>query len=1047
MRKTVRKPLLSIFLTSLSLFSIPARATTFTVTSFADSGAGTLRTGLGTAGVTAINFDPTIFSVPTTISLASSLPIINSSLAITGPAAQLTINGSNVAQVFYILSGTVSVSNMTIENALARGGNGISPPPGGGGGGAGAGAGLCVHNLATVSVSNVNILNSTAQGGAGGGGQGIGSIGSGGGGFGGGAGANGTAASGQRTGGGGGGGDAGGQNASAGVGGTGGDGSPGGSFGGAFFGGSGGGGGGTVGGNSTGINTIAMTSGMGGAGGGTGGGGGGAGYQNSGFATATGGNGGNGGFGGGGGGSGAAGAKGGNGGNGGFGGGGGGANVIATTGTAGTAGAGGFAGGNGGPGTISTGGTGGGGGGAGLGGGIFVRSGGSLTFTDGSISGNTAVGGAGGAFGSTGNASNNGTAGSAFGQDIFLMSGSSAIFNISQSLTISTPIQSDLNAGLGTGGGVTKTGAGTLFLNGANSFTGGVTISNGTINLTGLLIGPVMINSGGTFSGNATVEAGDFDFANVTNNGTMHPGNSIGTISIGGNYTQGSGGVLDIEVNSSGATDLVSIGGSASLNGAFSLTVDPGTYPATSTYTFLTASSVSGTFNSIIFSSVGGQFTPQLIYFPTSVELLLTTSAPFTNIVTGGNAAIVGGYLDNLLIPTGSDIANVFAVLHTLDPQALACALNQMQPSLFGAYAVTEEESMIQVRSAISRRASLVRSEEIFCTLGPRELPFSPPPRIKGVKGKEKEMPSRSSISQKPPPESLGPKTTTGLRGHRISLWGDVFGGFMRQERFYKSKFHTHNVGGSLGIDAGLGRYVFVGAMGSYNRNHIRWDGSCAAGHGSISSWYGGLYATWFKKYFFFDASAIAAKNHYKGSRDLDFGTIDRIAKSAHNGYELSGNLSTGLQFKAMHHLFLQPFIREDYIFLHQNSFIENNANSLDLHVSKKNDRLLRSELGLNAFYCQSLNSKSISWNPYVSYVRESRFGTRHYKAALEEFLSTGQTFTVNTGRPDRNIVAPGLMVSLLALENRFAFSLEYNGEFGRHYKQNEFGGRLDYRF
>ncbi|HSW86561.1 MAG TPA: autotransporter outer membrane beta-barrel domain-containing protein, partial [Rhabdochlamydiaceae bacterium] len=363
----------------------------------------------------------------------------------------------------------------------------------------------------------------------------------------------------------------------------------------------------------------------------------------------------------------------------------------------------------------------------------------------------------------------------------------------------------------------------------------------------------------------------------------------------------------------------------------------------------------------------------------------------------------VAAYIDSLNISSSfSDIGSILMTLLSLDPGAMNCALFQLQPSMFGAYAIVEEEIMIQVRSSISRRTNELHS---------------------------------SGCSY---PD---------LRGHRVSFWIDGFGGFMGQHRFHQSKFHTHNFGGSAGLDVGFGRYVYVGAMGSYNDTHIKWNDHCANGNGTDRSWYGGIYATWFNKYAFVDVSGVGAKNRYKGARKIQFGNVDRTARHHHHGHEASANLSAGGNIHVVKQFMIQPFARGDYIFLHQDHFEENNAGSLDLFVSSKNDKMIRSEGGLNFCYCQDFGKTDLAITPTISYVRESRFENRKYKAAFKKFLSTNGTFTVETGKPDRHIVAPGLTVSSQSFDNRFAFSLNYSGEFGRHFSENEVSARLDARF
>jgi hypothetical protein len=106
-----------------------AQAATFTVTNSNDSGAGSLRDALGSAGSSdTITFDPSVTS-PITLT-SGSLPITQPDLTIQGPGAgTLTIDANHLFQVFNITSaestGTgVTISGLTLTNGNSGGGNG-----------------------------------------------------------------------------------------------------------------------------------------------------------------------------------------------------------------------------------------------------------------------------------------------------------------------------------------------------------------------------------------------------------------------------------------------------------------------------------------------------------------------------------------------------------------------------------------------------------------------------------------------------------------------------------------------------------------------------------------------------------------------------------------------------------------------------------------------------------------------------------------------------------------------------------------------------------
>ena len=98
----------------------------------------------------------------------------NDTLTIDGQGA--TLDGGGAHRGLFVYAGNVTIENLTIANAVARGGAGGD---GGGGGGAGFGGGLFLANGAQYSASaatevtlnNVNFSNDAAQGGAGGNGS------------------------------------------------------------------------------------------------------------------------------------------------------------------------------------------------------------------------------------------------------------------------------------------------------------------------------------------------------------------------------------------------------------------------------------------------------------------------------------------------------------------------------------------------------------------------------------------------------------------------------------------------------------------------------------------------------------------------------------------------------------------------------------------------------------------------------------------------------------------------------------------------------------
>jgi hypothetical protein len=146
------------------LFGIPGILLTLNIPIYAANHDVSSETELGTAITNATTGDTITFQKDISL-LTTTLPTINSDMTFIGNG--YTIDGNNSNRVFFVNSGTVSFSNLTIQNGLAQGGNGGNGDSGGGGA-AGMGGGLFINDGSNVTVTNVTFHNNQAIGGDGG---------------------------------------------------------------------------------------------------------------------------------------------------------------------------------------------------------------------------------------------------------------------------------------------------------------------------------------------------------------------------------------------------------------------------------------------------------------------------------------------------------------------------------------------------------------------------------------------------------------------------------------------------------------------------------------------------------------------------------------------------------------------------------------------------------------------------------------------------------------------------------------------------------------
>jgi autotransporter-associated beta strand protein len=159
---------------------------------------------------------------------------------------------------------------------------------------------------------------------------------------------------------------------------------------------------------------------------------------------------------------------------------------------------------------------------------------------------------------------------------------------------IDTNGNNDTIAGVIGGTSINKVGAGTLTLTNANSYSGGTTVSAGTLRVNNTLgsgtgTGLVSVAASAVLGGTGTIQG------NVTNSGTVAPGNGIGTLHLGGSYSQFGGSKLEVELAPGGAHDELVVAGAATLGGSLSVLLSGGYVPqAGDAFEIVSASGFSG---------------------------------------------------------------------------------------------------------------------------------------------------------------------------------------------------------------------------------------------------------------------------------------------------------------------------------------------------------------------------------------------------------------------------------------------------------------------
>lgn len=553
-------------------------------------------------------------------------------------------------------------------------------------------------------------------------------------------------------------------------------------------------------------------------------------------------------------------------------------------------------------------------------------------------------------------------------------------------------------------GALNKLGSGTFTLNG-NSTNNGANVQAGTLVVNGSFLGPTSVSPSAILAVNGLLNGdisnsgklmGTGTVGSINNSGTVAPGNSIGTLAVTGNFVNNSNGILENEINAAGQTDLLQVGGTATLNGGTLEVIGaPGNYIDGTKYTILTAAGgLSGTFANYTNNLPIRSF---LTYLPNA--LILNLGNPISDL-TGlrGNSLRVANYINSF--PSSllnGDFSSVILALDSLDPSELSAALSQLDPAPFQAVALTAGDAAYLITEGFTDRLNYLRRRDL-CN------PCCHPCEERGA-------------------------------------WITGVADFLRQSRTDGlRRFNADTQGIAFGFDRCICDSTIAGLGIGYTHSHIKWSHSY--GHTNVNSGYVGAYATRYTQNYYIDGALLGFINNNKARRHIEFSTIDRKAKSCYYSSGVNPHLGLGW-FADFCTLTLIPYFEADYYYIHQNKFHEHGANSLNLHVKKNNASLLRLETGVNFTKCFAFNCGNLIPNLSLGYVANCILGGKKYRSSFNDaptyFSAYGTDHCFNQ-------FEVGFDVTYL-YNDCLGFNLGYEAEIGEKRHEQELNLNVNFRF
>ncbi|RBP35926.1 autotransporter-associated beta strand protein/T5SS/PEP-CTERM-associated repeat protein [Roseimicrobium gellanilyticum] len=552
-------------------------------------------------------------------------------------------------------------------------------------------------------------------------------------------------------------------------------------------------------------------------------------------------------------------------------------------------------------------------------------------------------------------------------------------------------------------GTFTKSGPGRLILAGASpSYAGATLIQQGGLYVNTVLRSPlVRVGRAGTLGGSGII------VGNVLNHGTVASGNSVGALTIHGNFRQTGSGTLELEIASLHRFDQLSVSGTAHLGGTLDVRSLGADLEYGDQFPFLHAGRIKGRFSRITmphpsvnrgrFFTVGG--TGILLVAPTSYTLVAETP----------NQTRLARALDEWIGIEDGDIGVTTLALDMLREEQYPAAFEAILPGHYDAALQISAElahsQMQGLHQQFSSRRLSIRSmgTEAYRKSAPRTPSTKNSKDVKAVQ------------DQITPPEEdpwVVWTQATGLFSH--TGWGTT-----PDREFDSGTFLA-------GADYALSDEFAVGIFAGYQMGESDYPGNNQADLEKVTF---GAYALYDRGNFYAHAAVEGGAIEYEVRRAIVLPTLDRATHSEPDGHEVSASFGTGYDFQAGNFTF-GPSLAIQYTRQSLSGFTERGADSLDLRLDDANVDSLRSYLGARVAYTMKLPGE-------VTVIPELRAFWQH------EFLQDGETlharlaggsgpgFDYLTREPERDAFYLGGGVNVL-MDQTFFGGLFYHAEFGR---------------
>jgi subtilase-type serine protease len=551
-------------------------------------------------------------------------------------------------------------------------------------------------------------------------------------------------------------------------------------------------------------------------------------------------------------------------------------------------------------------------------------------------------------------------------------------------LTLSQTLATDFES-------LVKRGNGALTLSGAvDGFSDSITIEAGTAYLDSASIqtSELRIDSGVTVTGTGSLSG------SLNNAGLLSPGNSPGTIHIGGNYVQQASGTLISEITR-GGTDLLDIAGSAMLGGTHQIQVEYGLFLDGTTHTLIQAA-----------GGITGDFASRQMNLSALMEATRELNAnalaisferqPFTSLtdLSEGRERFAG-YLEEQ-IATGTVDATMSDYIDTLLQQ-------------------TTSEQVVSLLGERSESVAGVTQNNISM-LGA---------------GFARTVFERFTLSDTAQCVATQPGSSDTLNcfwAHGLRQWGNATG---------DARHAWTTNGGQFGVDRKLSSEFALGATFGYADTGIS---DQSGGRNDLRSRLGGLYANYASGQLTLGALAFYSGNESETRRSVLVGSTAQQARGEFDGDSYGASARLGYRLTGDAGPLVRPYIEAFYDHVEATGFTETGAGAGNLSARVHGRDGLRGTLGLQL--ADDFEGYGRVFRPALDVGVAHQFDDVRSTLDLQPFDNAAAFRTYGPALDRTSYLA---RVSLnVSLGTNASAAFGYGGELSNDYSQHE--GNLSFR-